>query len=325
MAVLLAVVASFANALSAILQRTAVQHAPDRARLRLSLVTFALRRWVWLVGLALLALGFVLQAVALRFGRLSEVQPVVTTELLFVVVVLGTWYRYRVGRREWVGALTAAGGLATFLAVASPSGDTRVPAFGEWAWALGAVGGTVVVAVLLAFVGPRWFRAGMFGLAAALLFAVSAALTKVFATLVTTGWGHVFDHWEPYGVVVSGVTGLFLAQNAFHAGPITASQSTLTIVDPLASVALGVWLFGEHLATLGWRAPVEVVALVVLSAGVVALSRSPLVAGAMDESGGHDLLVRQPTRRHAPVREEPPEDPDPAGTGVGRGVGSTDG
>ncbi|MDA8057400.1 MAG: DMT family transporter [Actinomycetota bacterium] len=301
MALLLAVVASFANALSAILQRTAVQHAPERTRLRLSLVVFAVRRWVWLVGLALLALGFVLQAVALRFGRLSEVQPVVTTELLFVVLVLGTWYRYRVGGREWVGALAAAGGLATLLVVANPSGDTRVPGLGAWGWTLLAVGGAVVVAVLLAFVGPRWFRAGMFGLAAALLFAVAAALTKVFSTLVTTGWGHVFDHWEPYGLAASGVAGLFLAQNAFHAGPITASQSTLTIVDPLASVALGVWLFGEHLATAGWRAPVELLALVVLCTGVVVLSRSPLVAGAMDESGAHDLLVRQPSRRRRSV------------------------
>ncbi len=325
MAVLLAVVASFANALSAILQRTAVQHAPDHARLRFSLLTYALRRWVWLVGLALLALGFVLQAVALRFGRLSEVQPVVTTELLFVVLVLGTWFRYRVGHREWVGAAAAAGGLATFLGVASPSGDTRVPDLGEWAWALGAVGGVVVVAVLLAFVGPRWFRAGMFGLGAALLFAVSAALTKVFTTLVTSGWGHVFDHWEPYGVVVSGVAGLFLAQNAFHAGPITASQSTLTIVDPLASVALGVWLFGEHLATSGWRAPVEVVALVVLSAGVVLLSRSPLVAGAMDETGGHDLLARQPSRRPGHASTPAPGAAAAPGAGVGTGVGATGG
>ena len=298
MAFLLAVLASFANALSAIFQRIGVQNAPTDTTMSLNLIRFALRRGIWLVGLVLIGAGFVLQAVALRFGNLSSVQPIVTTELLFLVLILGVWFRYHLGWREWAGSLAAAGGLAAFLAVSDPGGGNTVPGLGAWTDVFIAVGAVVVVAVALAFTGPRWFRAAMFGAAGALMFALSAALTKVFTTLVAEGWGHVFNHWEPYAMVGAGFIGFFFAQNAYHAGPITASQATITIIDPLASVLIGIWLFGDRLRTAGWRGPIEAMAMLVMFGGVFVLCQSPLVAGAKDEAHG-DHLVRQ-TRRKRP-------------------------
>jgi len=296
MAFVLAVLASLSNALAAILQRIGVQGAPDDTTMSWGLITHALKRWVWLLGVTLIGVGFVLQALALRFGQLSAVQPIVTTELLFLVLILGLWFRYRVTARDWLGALAAGGGLAAFLVVAAPGGGDTVPGIRPWTTVFVVVGAAVAGGVALGFVGPRWFRAAMFGTAAGLLFALAAALTKVFTTLVTEGWGHVFTHWETYALVVTGLVGFFLLQSAYHAGPITASQATLTIVDPLASVIIGVWLFGDRLQTAGWRLPVEVVAIAAMCAGVVVLSLSPLVAGARDESGGGERLERQPRR-----------------------------
>jgi hypothetical protein len=172
-----------------------------------------------------------------------------------------------------------------------------VPDTRSWIEVFVVVGALVAVAVALAFTGPRWFRAGMFGISGALFFALSAALTKQFTTLVTEGWGHVFTNWDPYALAGCGVVGLFLAQNAYHAGPITASQSTLTIVDPLASVFIGIWLFHDRLHAGGWRLPAELVGMVVVVAGVLVLSTSPLVAGAKEDSPEADRLTRQPSRR----------------------------
>jgi drug/metabolite transporter (DMT)-like permease len=311
MASLLALLASLANALSAIFQRIGVQSAPDQRALSLNLIRHALTRWIWLAGVAMIGIGFLLQAVALRFGRLSSVQPIVTTELLFLVLILGVWFRYRLTWREVIGSVAAAGGLATFLVVAAPGGGNGVPSLKSWL-AVGLVVGGITAAVsALGFVGPRWFRASMFGVAGAMMFALSAALTKDFTTLVTQGWGHVFTHWEPYALVVAGLLGLFLTQSAYHAGPITASQATLTIVDPLASVVIGIWLFGDRLRTSGWRIPIEVTAMAVLFVGVFILSQSPLIAGAKDESAAGDRLNRQPPRRRLPIREStaaPPTD-----------------
>ena len=52
-------------------------------------------------------------------------------------------------------------------------------------------------------------------------------------------WVTLFEHWQTYGVIVFGLLGLFLTQNAFHAGPLAASQSTLVLVDPLVSICIG--------------------------------------------------------------------------------------
>jgi drug/metabolite transporter (DMT)-like permease len=301
MAYALAVLASLANALSAILQRIGVQHAPSDSTLSLNLIRYAFRHLVWFVGLALIAVGFVLQAVALRFGQLSSVQPIVTAELLFLVLILGVWFRYHVSWRELVGAAAAAGGLAAFLVIAAPGGGTVVPSLRSWAEVSVVVGIGVAATTALGFVGPRWFRASMFGTGGALLFALSAALTKQFTTLVSEGWGHVFTNWNPYALVATGVVGLFLTQSALHAGPITASQASLTIVDPLASVLIGLWLFHDVLRTAAWRLPAEVVAMVVLVVGVIVLSTSPLVAGAKDDSPGGDVLARQPARVKQPM------------------------
>jgi drug/metabolite transporter (DMT)-like permease len=306
MAYLLAVLASFANALSAVFQRIGVQNAPTESTMSFSLISYALRRGIWLAGVVLIGAGFVLQAVALRFGQLSSVQPIVTTELLFLVLILGVWFRYHLGWREWAGSLAAAGGLATFLAVAQPGGGNIVPGLGAWTEVFIAIGAVVVVAVVLAFTGPRWFRAAMFGVAAALMFALSAALTKVFTTLVTEGWGHVFIHWEPYAMAAAGIIGFFFAQNAYHAGPVTASQATITIIDPLSSVLIGIWLFGDRLRTASWRGPVEALAMLVMFAGVFVLCLSPLVSGAKDEAHG-DHLVRR-TRRKRPNGLDQPAD-----------------
>ncbi|MHB8430671.1 MAG: DMT family transporter, partial [Acidimicrobiales bacterium] len=95
MAFFLAVMASLVNALSSVFQRIGVQNAPDESSLRLELVRHALKQLVWLVGFVLIIVGFVLQAVALRFGNLSSVQPIATTELVFLVLILAVWFRTR--------------------------------------------------------------------------------------------------------------------------------------------------------------------------------------------------------------------------------------
>ncbi|HEY4929071.1 MAG TPA: DMT family transporter [Acidimicrobiales bacterium] len=293
MAYVFALMAGLANALSAIFQRIGVQNAPADTVMNIKLIRHALSNAIWFLGLAMIVVGFLCQAVALHFGQLSSVQPLVTTELLFLVLILGVWFRYRLAWREWGGSLAAAGGLATFLVVAAPGGGNIVPNRHAWIVVFVVIGAVSAGCATLGFTGPRWFRAAMFGSAGAVLFALSAALTKQFTTLVSEGWGHVFTDWVTYAMVATGVVGLFLIQSAFHAGPITASQAAITIVDPIVSVVIGIYLFHDRLDTAGWRLPVEVVAILVVVAGIMVLCTSPLVAGAKDDSGKGDMLVRQ--------------------------------
>ncbi len=295
----LALTSALANALTSILQRMGVENAPEDATLKLSLLTHALRRGVWLLGFAFMVASFLLQSVALHLGDLSQVQPILTTELLFLVFLLATWFRFRIGAREWVGCLAAAGGLAGFLVFAQPGGGDLVPSGRDWLVAGACCGAGVVLTVGLAMHGPRWWRAAMFGAAGAIGFAFTAALIKTVGDYVATDWTQMFVHWQTYGVALCGVASLFLAQNAFHAGPIAASQTALVLVDPLASLAIGIGLFGDNLRTAGPYGPLEAISLLVMFVGAASLAHSPLVSGMKgdDERYSEMLSLRSRSKR----------------------------
>lgn len=285
-----AIAAALVSATAGVTQRLGLESAPPDSAMRLRLLTHALRRGVWLLGFVLLLVQFVLQATALRFGQLSVVQPLLTLDLLFLVAILALFFHRRLGWREWVGAAGIVGGLAGFLALAAPANGRGIPGTRGW-WAVTV---TVVVAAVVLVVatrwGPRWWRAAAFGAASAMLFAYNAALTKTTTTLITQGWGHVFTHWEPYAIGVTGLAGFFLLQNALHAGPIAASRTTTVVCNPLVSIAIGATVFDEHLRTGPGFVTAEVAALVVLCVGALLLAQSPLVAGSPAEGQPGELL-----------------------------------
>ncbi len=299
MVYLLSLLAAMSNALTSLLQRMGVEDAPENSTLKLSLLTHALKRGVWLLGFVFMVGSFVMQAVALHLGNLSVVQPILTTELLFLILLLATWFRFGIGLREWLGCLAAAGGLAGFLIFAQPGGGNLSPTNLGWAVAGSICGGVVVLAVVLALRGPRWWRAAMFGAAGAVGFAFTAALVKRVGDYVTTDWTQMFSHWQTYALAVCGVGSVFLAQNAFHAGPIAASQTSLVLVDPLASMAIGIGLFGDNLRTAGAYGPLEALSLLVMFAGAAFVAQSPLISGVKgdDQQYTEMLSLRSRSRR----------------------------
>lgn len=168
-----------------------------------------------------------------------------------------------------------------------------------------------MVAVALALRGPRWWRAAMFGAAGAVGFAFTAALIKRVGDFVTGDWTQMFTHWQTYALAVVGVGSVFLAQNAFHAGPIAASQTALVLVDPLASMAIGIGLFGDNLRTAGIYGPLEALSLLVMFAGAAFVAQSPLVSGMKgdDQQYSEMLSLRSRSRRLAEaVQDQLPPD-----------------
>jgi drug/metabolite transporter (DMT)-like permease len=283
MVYVLAAAAALTSATAGILQRIGVESAPDTDAMRLRLLTHALRRGVWVLGFALLLVTFGLQATALRFGDLTVVQPVLTAEILFLIAILAVVFHRRVGWREVLGAAAIVAGLTGFIVSAHPATGHGVPGAHAWVAVTAAVVAGALVLVIAAQRGPRWWRATAFGAAAGALFAYNASLTKATTTLITGGWGHVFGHWEPYAIGVTGALGFFLLQNALHAGPIAASRATMLMVNPVVSVIIGVFIFDERLRAAPGFIALEVLSLVVMLAGAYMLTQSPLVAGSTSE------------------------------------------
>jgi hypothetical protein len=119
----------------------------------------------------------------------------------------------------------------------------------------------------------------MFVLQASALRSGQLIFLVMTALLHHGGWVHVLGNWDPYALGLTGACGLFLVQSALHAGPIAASRTTSVIVNPLASIVIGVTAFGERLRPGPGFVTLDVLALTVMCAGVVVLIRSPLVGG----------------------------------------------
>ena len=284
MAIVLALLAAGANALATVLQRIGIEESDASGARPGGLIAGILRRPIWFAGLGLAMVSFLLLAIALSLGDLSQVQPVMVTELLFLLMILGVWFHRSLGWREWIGVLGTVSGLGVFLALTSAVGGHERPSAQDWTLLLIASVGGIILALIAAFRGSRSWRAACFGVAGGIAYALLAAFVKTAADQWGRGPVYVLSHWQAYAVAVSGLLGFVISQHALDAGPVAASQSALLIVNPLSSIVMGMWLFGDRLRIGGGREVVEGVFLGIMFFSLYVLSHSPLIAAsARDE------------------------------------------
>ncbi len=293
-AIVFAILSALSNACSAVLQRLAVVDRTSQARSIWRTATDLVRQPIWLLGVLFLVGTFGFQALALYFGPLSVVQPVLVLELIFTLGLRVFVLHDGIASRTWSAALMICVGLATFLVVASPTEGTHVPSAGQWIVAISTRGVIVLALLLLSRYGSPARRAALFGAATAVVWSVDAAFVKqAVDVLARSGLLGLLVHWPLYAMIATGVLGTILLQGAYAVGPLAASQATLLIVDPLVSIALGIELFHEQLRTGPVYVFGAVAALAVLGAGVVMLSVwAPPVMTA-------DELARLPGRARA--------------------------
>jgi hypothetical protein len=290
MVVLLALLASLANAVSSICQRLGVEDAPKKNGPSVSLIRHMVQRKIWLVGFGIMAGGYALQATALHLGTLNEVQPLMVSEMIILVMILWLWYFTPLRTRDLLATGATALGLGVFLYVAAPSAGTRVPSDGRW---LGAGLATLIVVAIfvgLGSRGPAWRRALLLGTAASVGFSLLAAITKSMTNVLVAGVGGVFTSWQLYAIVVVGLGSFLIMQSAFQVGPFAVSQSALILVNPFVSIVVGYTLFGESLRGGAGYVTLEVLSLIVMAGGALVVSASPLMAQVHDESVGEHLL-----------------------------------
>ncbi len=268
-AIIFAVLSALSNACSAVLQRlAAVQEAPSGAS-AWKTVIHLIRQPMWLLGGLFLIGTFGFSALALYFGPLSVVQPVLVLELIFTLGFRGFLLHDDIVGRTWVAALMVCVGLGAFLVVASPTDGGHVPSLSQWMMAVLTRGLVVAGLLWLSRHGSPSRRAALFGAATAVVWSLDAAFVKeTVDELGHSGLLALAFHWPLYAMIATGVGGTVLLQGALRIGPLAASQATMLIVDPLASIGLGVELFHEQLSTGSTDIFGIVVSLTVLFAGV---------------------------------------------------------
>jgi drug/metabolite transporter (DMT)-like permease len=301
LSVVFALLGALAQALTSVLQRLANVKGSDVKRSGIQTALYLVRQPMWLAGMVCMGGTFVFTALALYFGTLATVQPILVTELIFTLAIRHFVLHNRIPGRTWGAAGVLCLGLVGFLVVANPQEGHGHPTFSGWVVALSTRGAVVVLLVFLARWGSPARRAALLGGAAALVWAIDAAFVKAATEMLSRhGWSGLFTHWQVYAVVASGVLGTILLEAAFAAGPLMAAQSALLIVDPLASIAIGIELFGEQLRNSPAAIALQVVFLLVMFSGVVLLSlwSPPQLAGSADPSAATDgstPLAGEPT------------------------------
>ena len=246
MAVVLALLSACATAVNLVLQRDSSRDAPAELR-GWRVLPYLVRNPRWLLGQGMWVVAFGLQALALHLGRLSVVQPVLVTELVFTLLIRRYASRWPVRPAAWASTALLCGSLALFLVAAEPRGGHPLATRSAWAWALLTSLGMATGAAVLGRTGSPQRKAGSFAVAASVLAALEATLIKeATETISTQGLLGLLSGWPLYVLVTVGTASGLLVQAALHVGPLTVSQPLLVVVNPLASIALSVWLFGEH-------------------------------------------------------------------------------
>ena len=290
LAVVFALAAALANAVNLMTQHKASIGAPGRVKgWRLAL--YLPRQPLWLLGVAAAIGSFVFQALALHNGPLSVVQPLLITELVFVLVLRQVWIHQDIARAAWASVGVVCVALAVFLSVGEPTGGHPAPAPREWLSAGLVFGGAIAVLAVAGLRGSPARRAAALATAEALTAALEASFLKTATqTLSVSGIGGMLATWAVYAFIVATITGGLLQQGALHVGPLSVSQPLMVIIDPFASIILSVWLFGEHFTDSPAKLAIGVVAFAAIAFGVVMLTRT----------APQDLTPSQPARPASP-------------------------
>ena len=275
---------------AAVADQRSTKRVETRGALSPRILLDLVRQPLWLAAIGANIVGFALQVVALSFGSLALVQPLLVFDLVFGVVI--AWHLrkhtstpYPGGRRGDVVLFTGVGatslGVAGFLAIGQPSsGQTHASLSTLPPLAIGLV--VVVGGCLVLASRKQNLRPLALALACGACYGVAAFCVKLITAEVGHGAAGLFGNWPIYIFLMVGPVGYILNQDAFQQGTFLAPvQAIITSADPVISIALGiVWLDVRVRGTPGAIAG-EVVSLLVMIAGIVVTAEhAPQVAKA---------------------------------------------
>ncbi|MFG2710373.1 hypothetical protein ACGFX2_07370 [Streptomyces goshikiensis] len=239
-----------------------------------ALMLRALRQWRYLLGLALDAVGFVLQIIALLHIPIYAVGAAMAASLAVTAVAASRLLRVRLSRTEWGAVGVVCAGLL-MLGLASGEEGTGE---GSLALKLGLLGAAVLVLLVGAAAGrlPDGPRALVLGLAAGTGFGV----VEVSVRLID---GFSLTNPAVYALLLGGGAAFLLLTSALQRGSVTAATAGLVLGETIGPALVGVvWLGDRPREGLAWLA---VTGFAVSVAGALALARfgePPAPAGAPD-------------------------------------------
>jgi drug/metabolite transporter (DMT)-like permease len=292
-----------------VLQQNAAQQEPDSRFLRLGLITNLLRTPRWLAGIAVMVGGQILAAWSIGHLSLAFVEPLLTTNLVFALLIAVPLAKASVKVWEIVGAAILIAGVALLSASRSvtPIG-LSVGSVSHWP-AAAVIAGIAFLAAHAGLRRPGPRRAMLTGAAAGLVFGIQDALTRqTLQILQSSGAGSLFTTWAPYALVGAGAIGIWLMQSAFNAGPLHVSLPAISAGEPLVGILLGVLVFGDRIQITPGMLAVQAGGIAALVVGVILVGRAPALSQLRTWTAPYGLPHSIPGR-HSQQPDEPASTP----------------
>jgi len=272
--IVLAVLAASSFGTGMALQQRGARAVDFEHALKPSVVRHLLVRRVWLAGIVVSGVGFLLQLVALRDGSVVTVQPIVTSALVVCLAVTAWWDRAPLGRRAWGSIVAVVAGVAVFIEASSAHhAKSDVVAVGPLLGVSAVFVALVVVCGQQAHRRPGLVRAVLVGLSAGLGNAYVAVLARAGGDTLHRGVWAVVRSPYPYAVLATAVVCVFLVQAIYQAGRPTVSLPVATLSEAIGSVVLAIATLHEHPHLGGLRGALALLGLVAALVGLADLSR----------------------------------------------------
>jgi drug/metabolite transporter (DMT)-like permease len=279
---LIAVVAAVAAALVFGIASVADQRSTKRVKRRKALspriFLDLVRQPLWVAAIGGTVLGFALQVVALRFGPLALVEPLLICDLIFAVLIAAylrnLWDSVLIG-----GVIMAAVGVTAFLIIASPTSGSATVGF-YVVLPLGAGLAAAIVGCIAIGKRSRTLRPLALALACGISYGVAAFLVKLVVSDVSGGLPALLTDWPIYALAIVGPLGFLLNENAFQQGNLIAPVlAIITVCDPVISVALAALWLNEGLSDSPAGIAGEIIGLLLMVVGVTVVAyRAPHLA-----------------------------------------------
>jgi drug/metabolite transporter (DMT)-like permease len=278
-AVVTAIAAAGVLGLSAAIDQRSTKKVKTREPLSPRLLADLARQPLWLIAVGANVVGFILQVVALAYGSLALVQPLLVCDLLFAVLI--AWYlRGRANEPQpnmkpiWAGVAITTVGLAGFLAIGQPTpGHTQARLDMLAPLAIGYI--VVVGACLVVANRNRDLQPLALALGCGVSYGVAAFVIKLLTSEFGGGLAAIFTNWPIYVFAVVGPAGFVLNQNALQQGTLLAPvQAIISVADPVISIALGVAWLDVRLRSSPGAIAGEIISFLLLTVGIIMTSRA---------------------------------------------------
>ena len=281
-----------------VLQQRAAAMQPASRFPSIRLIIDLFRKPRWLAGIGLLVGGDILAARSIGHLELSLVEPLLTTYLIFALLLAVPLSGHAFRLREVIGAVILVTGVA--LLSASRSARPTGVSFGSVShWP--AAAGIAAIAFILVEAGrrrPGRLRAALTGTAAGLVLGIQDALTRqTLEALQGNSFTVLFSTWPAYALVGAGALGIWLTQNAFSAGPLQASLPAISAGEPLIGILLGVIVFGDRIQISPGLLAIQAGGVAALVAGVVMVASDPALSQLREQASKPRRRPRYRQRR----------------------------